>query len=283
MDIYREMLLRLQDVYDEAEARAVAFLVLETAFRITRTDVYADKVSDFSAEERQVLQNILSRLLRCEPVQYVLGEAWFDGLRLNVTPATLIPRPETEELIRLVGDYARLYYPDGAFSVLDAGTGSGCIAIALKHRFPAARVAAWDDSAEALAVARENARQLGTEVTFSQVNLLAGTPVPALPPPLLLVSNPPYVCLHEAEEMLPQVRDYEPSAALFVPDDDPLLFYRALSRIGRGTGAEAVFLEVNRIYAVEVAALLGRDRWAHAEVHRDGFGTARFVVGRAVS
>ncbi|MBR1712274.1 MAG: peptide chain release factor N(5)-glutamine methyltransferase [Alloprevotella sp.] len=280
MDIYREMLLRLQDVYDEGEARAVAFLVLETAFGITRTDVYADKDRDFSAEERQVLQNILSRLLHCEPVQYVLGEAWFDGLRLNVTPATLIPRPETEELVRLVRDYARLRYPDGAFSVLDAGTGSGCIAIALKHRFPAARVAAWDNSAEALAVARKNARQLGTEVAFSLADILADPPVPNLPLPLLLVSNPPYVCQHEAEEMLPQVRDYEPGTALFVPDDDPLHFYRALSRIGRKSEAEAVFLEVNRAYAEAVATLLRQDGWAHAEVHRDAFDNARFVVGK---
>ena len=157
-NIYHNMLQRLRNIYDEDEARAVAFLVLEDAFGVSRTDVYADKVKDFSPQESVLLENIVQRLLNGEPIQYILGRARFCGRDFRVTPHTLIPRPETEELVGII---EHRFQPA---SILDVGTGSGCIAVSLKLSFPDAYVEAWDISSEALAVAQDNARSLDAKV-----------------------------------------------------------------------------------------------------------------------
>ena len=169
--IYLELKEALSSRCDEREARAIAFLVLEEGFGVSRLDVYADKVRHFSEEEQQRLQRILQRLRHGEPVQYVLGRARFCGMDLKVSPATLIPRPETEELVALAAGFARRTANGGRpLRVVDGGTGSGCIAIALAAALPTAHVEGWDISEAALAVARDNAAEQGVAVTFRQPN-----------------------------------------------------------------------------------------------------------------
>lgn len=273
-NIYHNMLQRLRNIYDEDEARAVAFLVLEDAFGVSRTDVYADKVKDFSPQESVLLENIVQRLLNGEPIQYILGHARFCGRDFRVTPHTLIPRPETEELVGII---EHRFQPA---SILDVGTGSGCIAVSLKLSFPDAYVEAWDISSEALAVAQDNARSLGADVVFRKVDALVSD-VPQFAPRVgkcILVSNPPYVCQSEAKDMEARVLEHEPHKALFVPDDDPLLFYRALCSIARDGNFAAVALETNRAYADNVAALFLNEGFSRADVLCDQFGNKRFVI-----
>lgn len=272
----------LSSRYTPGEARAVAFALLEDAFGVGRTDVYADKVRQFSEEEEQRLRAILQQIAEGRPLQYATGVARFDGRLLRVTPATLIPRPETEELVAWAAERAEaMERTEGArHRLLDVGTGSGCIALSLALRLGEGwKVAAWDIDAETLSVARENARSQGAAVEFEQVDLLA-QPMPAEPFDLI-VSNPPYVCERERAEMEAQVLDYEPARALFVPDSDPLLFYRALVSLALRALRPAgwLLLEVNRAYATATAELLQQAGMADVEVRSDAFGNPRMVGG----
>lgn len=276
---YRKMCDALAARYAAGEARAVAFLVLETAFGFSRTEVYAGKVIQFSPEQEKRFGNILQRLVDGEPVQYVLGKAEFAGLSFRVTPDTLIPRPETEELAMLALDAAgRLRRAESLpLRLLDVGTGSGCLAVTLALRLPTAYVEAWDISPAALDVAAGNAAALGARVRFVRCDMLA-------PPPVsdrldLIVSNPPYVCDSERCDMEQHVLGHEPHAALFVPDDDPLLFYRALAGIGRARLAPggALLVEINRAYGQQTAALLRAAGYVGVRLHRDAFGADRLI------
>jgi release factor glutamine methyltransferase len=193
----------------------------------------------------------LTRLLAHEPVQYVLGIAYFADMELEVTPATLIPRPETEELVHVIKQ-EQAAKPN--LRVLDVGTGSGCLALALARLMPTAQVLAVDISAEALAVARRNADQFAPKVTFQQVDILAAMPADIAPGTLdILVSNPPYVRESERSEMRENVLAWEPATALFVPDEDPLLFYRRLAELGRALLKDggAIYLEINEALGAE--------------------------------
>lgn len=264
----------LTPLYGEGEARAIAFMVFEEAFGVGRTDIYADKVRQFSQDERLHFLNICERLAGGEPVQHVLGSAWFCGHRFEVSPAVLIPRPETEELVAWA-----LSLP-APRRILDAGTGSGCIAVSLKLALPAAEVMACDVSLPALAVARRNAAALGAEVHFEPCDLLAGWP--ASSPFDLIVSNPPYICDCERAGMERHVLDHEPSSALFVPDTDPLRFYRVLAeRAASGALREggALLVEINRAYGPQTAALFSECGLRRVELRRDAFGNDRMVAG----
>lgn len=276
--IYLELKEALSSRCDEREARAIAFLVLEEGFGVSRLDVYADKVRHFSEEEQQRLQIILQRLRHGEPVQYVLGRARFCGMDLKVSPATLIPRPETEELVALAAGFARRTANGGRpLRVVDGGTGSGCIAIALAAALPTAHVEGWDISEAALAVARDNAAEQGVAVTFRHADLLNP---PAEPLEMdLLVSNPPYVTDSERKDMERHVLDYEPETALFVPDTDALRFYRALARLAaeRLVPGGYIAVEINRAYGAETAQLFASAGLSSTTVHQDAFGCDRFV------
>lgn len=284
--VYRQLSEALATRYTAGEARAVAFLVLETAFGMSRTEVYAGKVRNFSAEEQKHFGNILQRLVDGEPVQYVLGTADFCGRPFRVTPDTLIPRPETEELVALALDAAGRLRTAGDHSLrlLDAGTGSGCIAVTLALGLPAADVEAWDISAAALDVAAGNAAALGARVRFVRHDLLAteadtGGDSADADRFDLIVSNPPYVCDSERTDMEQHVLEHEPHTALFVPDDDPLLFYRALATLGRKRLAPggALLVEINRAYGPATAALLRSAGYTDVRLHRDAFGADRMV------
>lgn len=310
--IYSELRDALLPRYDAREARAVALLVLEDAFGVPRMDVYADKVRHFSEEERRRLQNILQRLAAGEPVQYVLGRAAFCGMNLRVTPATLIPRPETAELVDAAEALCEkiletLPAAQKPLQILDAGTGSGCIALALAQRLPSAKVEAWDISSEALDVARQNAAEQNLNVDFQQRDILTEaadcTTEPVNPSTSisdaeiksiskksslryhLIVSNPPYIAERERPDMAAHVLDYEPHTALFVPDDDPLRFYRALAHIARRTlhpgGALAV--EINQAYGTETLQLFAAAGFTSLILLKDAFGHDRIVTARQPS
>ena len=274
---------RLTPVYGSGEARALAFWVMEKAFGVERMDIYADKVRDFSEDDCERLRNICERMEKGEPVQYVLGMADFMGCDWVVTPDVLIPRPETEELVeRTIGKLNEMYRGGVEHPrVLDAGTGSGCIAVSVALACPWAQVEAWDFSEAALQVAQRNAARLGAKVKFVRQDLLA--PWPKSEPFHLIVSNPPYVCCREKAEMESHVLNHEPHTALFVPDDDPLVFYRALAqRAMAGALLPGGWLEVeiNRAFGRETVALFESQGLQQTRVMRDSFDNDRMVEGR---
>lgn len=274
---------RLVPRYGEREAHAMAFLVMEEAFGVSRTEVYADKVRQFPEDEKERLLNICERLEQGEPVQYVLGAAWFGGRKFAVDPSVLIPRPETEELVEWGVAELRRMQAEGVCKpkVLDAGTGSGCIAVSIKLAVPEADVLAWDISQAALAVARRNAESLGAEVRFGQCDMLGPWTEGGF---ALVVSNPPYVRESERAEMEPHVTDYEPAQALFVPDADPLLFYRALAAQAVAGGVllpgGVLLTEVNAALARQTAALFTQAGLQRVEVRSDTYGRERMAGGR---
>ncbi len=275
LDIYHSLVLRLQPAYGEKEARALARMVVEDVLHLRFTHVIACIIPALDEAQTRLMDSAVERLLRHEPIQYITGHTTFCGLNIRVNKSVLIPRPETEGLVELA---ASLLPDDCSPTVMDACTGSGCIAITLKHRHPRWQVQACDISAAALDVARSNAQANDTDVTFSQTDILTDT----LPPASLdlLVSNPPYVRRSEISAMESNVLDYEPHLALFVSDDDPLVFYRSLARQGkqalRSSGHLAV--EVNTALADEAAELLEQHQYNNIRINNDLFGRPRFVT-----
>ena len=271
---YLQLRAALEPRYGEGEARAIAFMVLEDGFGLSRTDIYVGKVRQFSVDERTRLLTMCEQLKAGMPVQYVLGKAWFSGREFEVTPAVLIPRPETEELVAWAAEQ------QGVQRILDAGTGSGCIAISLQLALPTAQVEAWDISAEALAVARRNGDRLGAPVRWEQHDLLAPWSTEAVFD--LIVSNPPYICERERADMEQHVLEHEPDGALFVPDDDALLFYRTLAQRAVGGALREggrLMVEINSAYGPETVALFERCGLHDVELRQDEFGNNRMVCG----
>jgi release factor glutamine methyltransferase len=267
--------------YPEAEAQAIAALVLETllGFSPLQRRLQANAPVPPAVAER--LPGLAARLLAHEPVQYVLGEAHFADMVLEVTPATLIPRPETEELVQLA---ARANAIRPGLTVLDVGTGSGCLALGLARALPSpARVLAVDISAAALAVARRNAARYAPLVEFQELDILRELPAGlALGSLDVLASNPPYVRASEQPLMRENVLAWEPATALFVPDDDPLLFYRRLAVVATQLlrpGGQ-VWLEINEALGPETAALFATTDFTDVTVQPDFFGRPRFVRAR---
>lgn len=269
---YDQLWQRLAAVYGRHEAQAVVRTVLDSVFGMSLTDICCGKVTQLSAEDAMRLEKIMLRLEKSEPVQYVLGEAWFCGRRFTVGPGVLIPRPETEDL----ADWAVATAQPGA-RVLDIGTGSGCLAVTLALDIVGSEVEAWDLSRQALDTAEQNARQLGASVVFRLQD--------ALCPPAdeerwdLIVSNPPYVLDSERATMHHNVLDYEPATALFVPDHDPLLFYRAIARYASRAlkpGGTLLF-ETNTAFAHDVALLSEEVGMECVEVRNDRYGKPREV------
>ncbi len=272
----------LSTCYPASEASALARLILEKRFGISLTEIYMGKDKQFLPEQRNELEDILQRLLRNEPVQYVLGEADFCGETFSVGPGVLIPRPETEELVAWIGETM----PATPCKVLDVGTGSGCIAISLAKRFPQSDVTAWDVSELALAIARANNQRLGTNVSFLRRDVLEEAK--AYEPTDrrsdegtfdVIVSNPPYVTCSERKEMEANVLDWEPGLALFVPDDDPLLFYRAIARLAQRLlrPGGRLFFEINRAYGTATVNLLQEMNYQAVELRKDLSGNDRMV------
>ena len=269
----------LQPAYSEREAQAIATLVVEHLLDIDSLQRMMDAQETVPPAALAALPALQKRLMAHEPVQYVLGQAFFGEMALEVTSATLIPRPETEELVRLIAQ-EQLGRP--GLRVLDVGTGSGCIAIALACALPNAVVLAVDISEEALAVARRNAARYAPTVAFEQVDILRATPAEIAPGTLdVLVSNPPYVRESERPLMRDNVLAWEPATALFVPDNDPLLFYRRLRDVGHELllPGGVLYLEINEALGPGTAALLTDHGYQDVRVLTDMFGKPRMVRG----
>lgn len=259
--------------YDAGEARALYELIMRCRFGLSRTDILLGKDTKLSAKDKAELQIIVDRVAKGEPVQYVLGSEEFCGRTFLVGPGVLIPRPETQQLVHLVEQSV-----SPGSSILDIGTGSGCIAITLA--LAGYKVTALDVSDEALAYARKNAERHGAEVELVKGDIL-GQGAPQAPFSAI-VSNPPYVCQKEAAEMDENVLLHEPHLALFVPDDDPLLFYRAIADYGLQhlTDEGWLFFETNRAYAKQVEELLLQKGYTKVKTVKDGYDNDRFVCAR---
>ena len=268
---YPEFWHTLTAVYDESEAKAIALMVMEVGFGLSLVDVLCVKTADETA-----LRQIQQRLLAGEPVQYMLGEAEFGGRRFHVAPGVLIPRPETYELCQ----WCLPPTPsDWRGSILDIGTGSGCIACTLAAELPQARVTAWDIAEGALTIAHQNAKRAHVNVSFEQVDVLNISPATKEKEFDIIVSNPPYICQQEKAAMARNVLEHEPHIALFVPDDDPLLFYRAISDYAATAlkHGGALFFEINPLYAEPLEQLLRNRGFKAVESRRDQFGKTRFT------
>ena len=325
---YEELWQPLTQHYDTDEAKAIARMVLEMGYGLSMADIVMGKTEAIDGEALLAIQK---RLLQGEPVQYVLGVAEFCGRRFEVAPGVLIPRPETGEMCGIIkevlggakrqsrakrklkgsyrfaqelkGQYSAI--EDEPYSILDIGTGSGCIAITLALELPQARVTAWDISNDALRIARKNAEALGADVTFEQRDILSLElnhgdrhpdlrcatiiePVPMIPVPMIqwdiIVSNPPYVCEREKEAMAQHVLAHEPHLALFVPDDDPLRFYRAIAHYAQTAlnPDGLLFFELNPLYAHETETMLQDMGFAETELKQDMFGKLRFLKAKKI-
>lgn len=371
---YNQLWKRLTVIYNEREAQAIVRTVLDALFGMSLTDICLGKVTQLSADDTTRLEKIMQRLEKSEPVQYVLGAEWFAGRLFDVAPGVLIPRPETEDLVKWTCDEAKekekednskeergkeekevskkreapkkeeqllssplkeekeglrkgedapqkeeqllssplkeeekgLRKGEDASkkeeqllssllknnkevskkgeeaphpSILDIGTGSGCIAITVALALPQARVTAWDISTDALAIAAGNAHRLGASVRFEHQDALSAPDDEERWD--VIVSNPPYICDRERADMSDNVLSYEPELALFVPDNDPLLFYRAIARYASKAlkpGGRLLF-ETNTAYAHEVAQTMADEGFTAIEVRNDCFGKPRMVKG----
>ena len=346
---YNQLWKRLTAIYNEREAQAIVRTVLDALFGMSLTDICLGKVTQLSADDTTRLEKIMQRLEKSEPVQYVLDSGWFAGRLFDVAPGVLIPRPETEDLVKWACDEAKekekednskeergkeekevskkgeapqkeeqlLSSPlkeeeeglrkgkdasqkeeqllSSLFknnkevsekgeevphpSILDIGTGSGCIAITVALALPQARVTAWDISTDALAIAAGNAHRLGASVRFEHQDALNAPDDEERWD--VIVSNPPYICDKERADMSDNVLSYEPELALFVPDSDPLLFYRAIARYASKAlkpGGRLLF-ETNTAYVHEVAQTMANEGFTAIEVRNDCFGKPRMVKG----
>ena len=316
---YEELWHRLTHIYDAGEAKAIVRWVLDVRFDMSWTDILCGKVTELSAHDQTELEKIMQRLEKGEPVQYIIGVADFFGRQFHVAPGVLIPRPETEELCRWIlasdkhglartvreishqsdtkdreishqsDNEVRVSPSQSDALILDIGTGSGCIAITLALELPDAQVTAWDISHDALRIAAGNAKSLGANVTFKHRDVLDSslftldsslfTLHSSLPKWDLIVSNPPYICEKEKSAMECNVLEHEPHLALFVPDDDPLLFYRAIAQYAvvalKPQGS--LFFEVNPLYADDLDRMLRMMSYHDIYIRQDQFGKTRFL------
>ena len=265
---------KLQGRYDPREAGNLSRIICCEILGQQTVDYYLGKDIILSVKEEQALESILARLHNFEPIQYILGEARFLGRTFRVTPGVLIPRPETEELVEMM-----LKELSPVSRVLDVGTGSGCIAISLAKELPESQVTAWDVSGEALSIAAANSKALQASVRFEQRDVLTYEPC-VVDCYDVIVSNPPYVTEAEKQEMEHNVLDWEPSLALFVPDTDPLRFYRRIAVLGLEmlTSGGKLYFEINRAFGKDTVAMLCETGYRAVRLQKDISHNDRFVI-----
>ena len=272
----------LRGFFPEEELRELAYWIIEETTGMTRTQILT---ADKGTKNIPNIEIILQKLRANEPIQYVFGHTEWMGLDLRVTPATLIPRPETAELVAWVLQMADR---DKSLRVLDIGTGSGCIALALKKAASRWQVTGVDISQEALEVAKENALRNHVAVNWLQLDILSGIADNLLPISDVIISNPPYICASEKKDMAARVLNYEPHSALFVPDSDPLLFYRRIATLvnlsaTRGGDPQTqpiyLFFEINEAYGAAVCDMLRGMGYMDVQLKNDIYGKPRMVFG----
>lgn len=274
-DTNRYILDKLKTVYEAGEARAISRLVTEYLFE-SHSKV---AILNIDSNTRKSLESIVNELIESKPIQYVLNEAWFWNLKFFVDENVLIPRPETEELVKYIIDCEKTRPVNvDSFSILDIGSGSGCIPIALKKELPNAQITSMDISGEALKIARTNSESLDADVQFLEMDFLNEQDWQMLGKFSIIISNPPYIPLQEKETLDKTVADWEPGTALFVPDNDPLLFYRKIAVFGKThlAGEGNIFLECHQNFAQATVDLFLSHGYA-ADLKKDIFNNDRMV------
>lgn len=273
--LYEVAAKQLKPLYGADEGEAIAFMIVEKTTHLSKTQILAEQ--PVLQRHFESFERALNRVARMEPVQYVLGEAHFHGHSFHVNPSVLIPRPETEMLVDEVISLSDKFQQP--MRVLDVCTGSGCIAIAIKKSLPDAAVTAVDISMEALGIAQFNAQRLNADVTWRKVNVLKDAVEESYD---IIVSNPPYIPLHEKATMPANVTRYEPGLALFVPDEDPFIFYRSLAQMATRCLTEhgKLVAEIHEQAADEVKQVLLDEGLTQVEIKKDFAGKYRMIVGQ---
>ncbi|MDJ1503247.1 peptide chain release factor N(5)-glutamine methyltransferase [Xanthocytophaga agilis] len=268
----------ISSIYEPEEARSITFWLLQNKLGLTKTSIVTDKV--ITSVAAKDFNDWIARLLRHEPIQYILGETEFRGRTFRVNSHVLIPRPETEELVEWVLEEYKSA-PVKNCRILDIGTGSGCIAVSLAAEIPGSEVWAIDISSGAISIAEQNARLQHVTVHFRQMDILSGNLPEEFPVYFdYIISNPPYVTIAEKEQMLTNVIAYEPHQALFVPDDDPLLFYKVIASFSQSSLPEwgKLFVELNEHFSQETSTLM-QSFGLHTTIRHDLFGKPRMMCG----
>ncbi len=271
-EIYNDLLSTIS-IQDTHEKKAISTVLIEHFLGASKIDILGNKVWDDTHVD---WNSIIERINQHEPIQYILGETRFHGLTFATLPGVLIPRPETEELV----DILIQKFTNSAPKLLDIGTGSGCIAITLAKKLPHSSVTAWDISQDALKIAQKNASKNKVSIEFQQIDVLQLQETYHLKFDVI-VSNPPYICESERIHMQENVLRYEPSLALFVPDDDPLLFYRKIANLGLkvlNPGGLLAF-EINRAFGEETREMLLQMGYENCILQKDISQNNRFVFG----
>ena len=281
MKTYQQFWQSLTPLYDAGEAQAIVRTVLDVEYGMTLTDIICGKVNELSSDEERNLEEIIARLQNGEPVQYVLGEADFAGRTFHVEPGVLIPRPETAELCQWIEEEVSSQEADERKQILDICTGSGCIAITLGLTIPNSEVTGWDISEDALRIAQGNVEMLkagNVRIEYQNALMLPKTAETAD----IIVSNPPYICEKEKADMEKNVLEHEPSIALFVPDEDPLKFYRAIAEYASSAlkSEGALYFEINPIYEKETREMLEELGFKDIETKEDAFGKKRMMKAK---
>jgi release factor glutamine methyltransferase len=272
---YLQLKYQLEILYEQREASHIANMVMEHITGLLRMDRLVLKEKKLSLEQRKLLDYSTNRLLNSEPVQYVLGEAWFANKPFQVDASVLIPRPETEELVDwLVKDHSIKQYKE----ILDIGTGSGCIPITIKSAIPNASIMSVDISSAALTIAQNNAIEYDVQINLKQIDFLDESNWYILPQFDCIVSNPPYIKDSERNTLSKHVVKYEPSIALFVSDEEPLIFYRKIALFGKQHLQKngSIYLEINQTLGNEVVDLFQKYGY-NTELRKDMMGNDRMV------
>ena len=260
-------------LYGKGETEAIIRIIFHHLKNWNLTDILIHKEDELSPFIRGQIDEILERLLKYEPIQYITGEARFHGMELKIKPGVLIPRPETEELVDIIIDRNK---ERADLRILDVCTGSGCIALALARNLPFSKVTAIDISPLAIEVARENSDLLKTKVKIVKSDIFEWEPHEKYD---IIVSNPPYVLDKEALHMEKNVLNYEPHEALFVRDDDPLVFYERISDLSLECLAEngELYFEINPLFADSLKKMLEKKGFSEVSIIRDSYGKERFI------
>ena len=278
--VYKIYLDELEGIYSKGEIRNIFSIIISRFLNIDLIYLQLHPNEELIPPQQNLLSGILNRLKKHEPVQYITGTAYFDGMELSVTPHTLIPRPETEELVELITNF-KSWKPN--LSILDIGTGSGCIALAMAKRFPDSQITAIDLSDEALITAESNTRKHGFQINFMKDDILSPQHISGKSFDII-VSNPPYIPDNEMKSMHRNILDFEPHRALFVPENSPLIFYHAIAGFAKRSlnPRGSLFLEIHEKYAMETAELLTSKGFS-VKNHKDFLGKERFISGQKVT
>ncbi|HXS37929.1 MAG TPA: peptide chain release factor N(5)-glutamine methyltransferase [Flavipsychrobacter sp.] len=277
---FYELLNKLKSLYDEQESGAIAHEALQHITGLDKLQRIIEKDKSFTVGQQQLFENIKADLLIGKPLQYVMGKAWFMGRSYKVNEHVLIPRPETEELVQWIIDDNK----DQNLSILDIGTGSGCIPISLKLALSYTNITACDVSSDAISVAKENADDLNTSLSFLQLDFLDNEKWEKLGIHDIIVSNPPYIPANEKDQIHTNVKDFEPHIALFVPNDDPLLFYRAIAAFGKEHLKKdgSIYCELHTDHALQTEQLFKELGYNHVTVKKDIHGNYRMLKAQMV-